>query len=114
MIIDFSKRKQIVIFLDYNGTLSPIVADSDQAFMSKKISHFITATFIVFFQELVRQRCSTGTGWVSIGTARQNRPLMSLSIVSILIVRIDTQHGSGILVRARVPVPSPEYRYRGS
>ncbi|KAG6705543.1 hypothetical protein I3842_07G183900 [Carya illinoinensis] len=33
-IISASKGKQIVMFLDYDGTLSPIVEDPDQAFMS--------------------------------------------------------------------------------
>lgn len=37
-IIDASKGKQIVMFLDYDGTLSPIVDDPDQAFMSKAVS----------------------------------------------------------------------------
>ncbi|KAJ7965694.1 Trehalose 6-phosphate phosphatase [Quillaja saponaria] len=32
-----SKGKQIVMFLDYDGTLSPIVADPDRAFMTKKM-----------------------------------------------------------------------------
>ncbi|XP_071701254.1 probable trehalose-phosphate phosphatase F isoform X2 [Rutidosis leptorrhynchoides] len=33
-IIDHAKDKKIVIFLDYDGTLSPIVDDPDRAFMS--------------------------------------------------------------------------------
>lgn len=37
-IIDASKGKQIVMFLDYDGTLSPIVDDPDRAFMSDKVS----------------------------------------------------------------------------
>lgn len=39
-IINKSKDKQIVIFLDYDGTLSPIVADPDKAFMTKKVFFF--------------------------------------------------------------------------
>jgi len=34
--------KQVVVFLDYDGTLSPIVADPDKAYMSKKVSLFFT------------------------------------------------------------------------
>jgi trehalose 6-phosphate phosphatase len=30
--------KQIVMFLDYDGTLSPIVEDPDRAFMTKDVS----------------------------------------------------------------------------
>lgn len=37
-IINASKGKQIVMFLDYDGTLSPIVADPDRAFMSESVS----------------------------------------------------------------------------
>ncbi|KAF1888112.1 hypothetical protein Lal_00024124 [Lupinus albus] len=33
-IVDASQGKQIVMFLDYDGTLSPIVNDPDRAFMS--------------------------------------------------------------------------------
>lgn len=36
-IIDASKGKQIVMFLDYDGTLSPIVDDPDRAFMSDAV-----------------------------------------------------------------------------
>lgn len=39
-IIDASKGKQIVMFLDYDGTLSPIVDDPDRAFMSDSVSFF--------------------------------------------------------------------------
>ena len=43
-IIEASKGKQIVMFLDYDGTLSPIVEDPDKAFMSEAVSspNFIT------------------------------------------------------------------------
>lgn len=36
-IMDASKGKQIVMFLDYDGTLSPIVDDPDSAFMSDSV-----------------------------------------------------------------------------
>ncbi|KAJ7959032.1 Trehalose 6-phosphate phosphatase [Quillaja saponaria] len=36
-IIQESKGKQIIMFLDYDGTLSPIVADPERAFMTKKM-----------------------------------------------------------------------------
>jgi trehalose 6-phosphate phosphatase len=56
-IIDASKGKQIVMFLDYDGTLSPIVDDPDRAIMSKPVSasflgsvhhNFIDITFISY------------------------------------------------------------------
>jgi len=40
-IIDASKGKQFVMFLDYDGTLSPIVDNPDRAFMCDSVS-FIT------------------------------------------------------------------------
>ncbi|KAL6958178.1 Trehalose-6-P synthase/phosphatase complex synthase subunit [Sarracenia purpurea var. burkii] len=36
-IINASKGKQIVMFLDYDGTLSPIVEDLDRAFMTHEV-----------------------------------------------------------------------------
>lgn len=36
-ITNASKGKQIVMFLDYDGTLSPIVDDPDQAYMSDAV-----------------------------------------------------------------------------
>ena len=42
-----SKGKQIVTFLDYDGTLSPIVADPDKAFMSKKVT--VWFSHLLFF-----------------------------------------------------------------
>lgn len=35
--MEASRGKQIVMFLDYDGTLSPIVDDPDKAFMSSKV-----------------------------------------------------------------------------
>ena len=37
-VVAASKGKQIVVFLDYDGTLSPIVDDPDAAFMSETVS----------------------------------------------------------------------------
>jgi len=37
-IVKGSKGKQIVMFLDYDGTLSPIVEDPDRAFMTNEVS----------------------------------------------------------------------------
>lgn len=37
-IMSATDGKQIVIFLDYDGTLSPIVDDPDSAFMSDAVS----------------------------------------------------------------------------
>lgn len=48
-IIDASKGKQIVMFLDYDGTLSPIVDDPDRAFMSDAVRyHTYSSSFIIY------------------------------------------------------------------
>lgn len=46
-IVVASKGKQIVMFLDYDGTLSPIVDDPDSAFMSDAVS--VDALFLLCF-----------------------------------------------------------------
>lgn len=46
-IIEASQAKQIVMFLDYDGTLSPIVEDPDRAFMSDSVSTLFLALFTV-------------------------------------------------------------------
>jgi len=45
-IMDAAKGKQIVMFLDYDGTLSPIVDDPDRAFMSDSVSLCLLNSFI--------------------------------------------------------------------
>lgn len=45
-IVNLSKGKRIVMFLDYDGTLSPIVDDPDRAFMSKAVS--MTSVSLLF------------------------------------------------------------------
>lgn len=39
--MDASKGKQIVVFLDYDGTLSPIVDDPDRAFMTSEVRRLV-------------------------------------------------------------------------
>ncbi|MCD7451941.1 hypothetical protein HAX54_014205, partial [Datura stramonium] len=45
-IISVSKGKQIVMFLDYDGTLSPIVDDPDQAFMYTILYNWQSCTML--------------------------------------------------------------------
>ncbi|XP_031282983.1 probable trehalose-phosphate phosphatase J isoform X2 [Pistacia vera] len=56
-IIDASKGKQIVMFLDYDGTLSPIVEDPDRAFMSKKMRKTVRKVARCFPTAIVSGRC---------------------------------------------------------
>ncbi|KAJ6990891.1 trehalose-phosphate phosphatase J [Populus alba x Populus x berolinensis] len=56
-IIDASKGKQIVMFLDYDGTLSPIVDDPDKAFMSKQMRATVRKLARFFPTAIVSGRC---------------------------------------------------------
>ncbi|XVF58955.1 hypothetical protein PTKIN_Ptkin07bG0107900 [Pterospermum kingtungense] len=56
-IIYASKGKQIVMFLDYDGTLSPIVEDPDRAFMSKKMRKTVRKLAKCFPTAIVSGRC---------------------------------------------------------
>ena len=44
-VLATAKGKQIVMFLDYDGTLTPIVKDPDSAVMSEEVSQ---STSIIF------------------------------------------------------------------
>ena len=47
-ITDFAKGKKIAIFLDYDGTLSPIVDDPDRALMADDVRKTIIGNVILF------------------------------------------------------------------
>lgn len=49
--------KQIIVFLDYDGTLSPIVADPDKAYMSKKMRVTLKDIARHFPTAIVSGRC---------------------------------------------------------
>ncbi|KAG9138327.1 hypothetical protein Leryth_001522 [Lithospermum erythrorhizon] len=56
-IINASKGKQIVMFLDYDGTLSPIVEDPDRAFMSDAMRATVRKLARHFPTAIVSGRC---------------------------------------------------------
>ncbi|KAG9132586.1 hypothetical protein Leryth_022165 [Lithospermum erythrorhizon] len=56
-IIKASKGKQIVMFLDYDGTLSPIVEDPDRAFMSDAMRATVRKLARYFPTAIVSGRC---------------------------------------------------------
>ncbi|XP_041006644.1 probable trehalose-phosphate phosphatase H [Juglans microcarpa x Juglans regia] len=56
-IIDASKGKKIVMFLDYDGTLSPIVDDPDRAFMSDAMRKTVRKLANCFPTAIVSGRC---------------------------------------------------------
>lgn len=46
-MMNVAKGKRIVVFLDYDGTLSPIVADPDQAFMTDAVTELASSRLFV-------------------------------------------------------------------
>lgn len=56
-IMDASKGKRIVMFLDYDGTLSPIVDDPDRAFMSDAMRAAVRDVARYFPTAIVSGRC---------------------------------------------------------
>ncbi|CAN6584021.1 unnamed protein product [Malus baccata var. baccata] len=56
-ITNASKGKQIVMFLDYDGTLSPIVEDPDSAFMSNEMRKAVRDAARYFPTAIVSGRC---------------------------------------------------------
>ncbi|KAJ8619189.1 hypothetical protein MRB53_015375 [Persea americana] len=56
-ITNASKGKQIVMFLDYDGTLSPIVDDPDRAFMSDQMRKVVKEVARYFPTAIVSGRC---------------------------------------------------------
>ncbi|RWW29781.1 hypothetical protein GW17_00005687 [Ensete ventricosum] len=56
-IVSASKGKQIVMFLDYDGTLSPIVDDPDSAFMSDAMRAAVRDVARCFPTAIVSGRC---------------------------------------------------------
>ncbi|KAF8404570.1 hypothetical protein HHK36_009457 [Tetracentron sinense] len=57
-IINASKGKEIVMFLDYDGTLTPIVEDPDQAFMSDAMRAEVKNVARYFPTAIVSGRCT--------------------------------------------------------
>ncbi|XP_018513697.1 probable trehalose-phosphate phosphatase E isoform X4 [Brassica rapa] len=55
-ILHESEGKQIVMFLDYDGTLSPIVDDPDRAFMSNKMRNTVRKLAMCFPTVIVSGR----------------------------------------------------------
>lgn len=49
-IVNSSKGKKIAMFLDYDGTLSPIVEDPDKAFMTTEVGLIILFSVVFYFQ----------------------------------------------------------------
>jgi trehalose 6-phosphate phosphatase len=56
-IIEEARGKQIVMFLDYDGTLSPIVDDPDRAFMTSKMRRTVKKMAKCFPTSIVTGRC---------------------------------------------------------
>jgi hypothetical protein len=40
-IVQMAKKKEIALFLDYDGTLAPIVRDPERAYMSNEVNELV-------------------------------------------------------------------------
>lgn len=76
-IIEASQGKQIVMFLDYDGTLSPIVEDPDRAFMSDSVSTLFLALFTVI--SLFPPICVSKLNWKKYRWERRSKNLLGVS-----------------------------------
>ncbi|MCO5560078.1 hypothetical protein L7F22_013684 [Adiantum nelumboides] len=56
-IVEVAKGKQIVMFLDYDGTLSPIVKDPERAFMSDAMRNTVKSLASCFPTAIISGRC---------------------------------------------------------
>ncbi|KAH9690781.1 putative trehalose-phosphate phosphatase D [Citrus sinensis] len=56
-IVNASKGKKIVMFLDYDGTLAPIVEDPDRAFMTNEMREAVRDVARYFPTAIVTGRC---------------------------------------------------------
>ncbi|XP_042398587.1 probable trehalose-phosphate phosphatase 6 [Zingiber officinale] len=57
-VMTTAKGKQVVMFLDYDGTLSPIVEDPDRAFMSDEMREAVKEVASHFPTAIVSGRCT--------------------------------------------------------
>lgn len=56
-LIQLAEGKQVVVFLDYDGTLSPIVEDPDKAVISQAVSTLLECPIAPFIAPL--RHCAT-------------------------------------------------------
>ncbi|XP_077235461.1 putative trehalose-phosphate phosphatase F [Tasmannia lanceolata] len=56
-ITNFAKGKRVALFLDYDGTLSPIVDDPDRAFMSNAMRAAVRNAAMYFSTAIISGRC---------------------------------------------------------
>lgn len=56
-IVEVAKGKQIIMFLDYDGTLSPIVEDPESAFMSEAMRNAVRSLASYFPTAIISGRC---------------------------------------------------------
>ncbi|KAK6155535.1 hypothetical protein DH2020_009783 [Rehmannia glutinosa] len=90
-ITNASKGKQIVMFLDYDGTLSPIVDDPDRAFMSESMRATVRKLARYFPTAIVSGRCrDKGAQAVMCQPASEYLPMIDEVYKALLEVTKDT------------------------
>ncbi|KAK4387740.1 putative trehalose-phosphate phosphatase D [Sesamum angolense] len=95
-IMNASKGKQIVVFLDYDGTLSPIVEDPDRAFMTSEMREAVRDVAKFFPTAIVSGRCrAKGNQTVLCQPARKFLPMID-EVYRCLIEKIEHIRGAKV------------------
>ncbi|KAK6115475.1 hypothetical protein DH2020_007744 [Rehmannia glutinosa] len=95
-IMSASKGKQIVVFLDYDGTLSPIVDDPDRAFITSEMREAVRDVANLFPTAIVSGRCrAKGNQTVLCQPAREFLPMID-EVYRALIERVNYIPGAKV------------------
>ncbi|GMP85660.1 hypothetical protein CsSME_00038731 [Camellia sinensis var. sinensis] len=89
-ITNASKGKKIVMFLDYDGTLSPIVEDPDRAYMSDAMRTTVRKRARYFPTAIVSGRCRDKALILAV-------QLISRFWISFLFEMVKKLHGAYII-----------------
>ncbi|KAK2984663.1 hypothetical protein RJ640_006646 [Escallonia rubra] len=95
-IMNASQGKQIVVFLDYDGTLSPIVDDPDRAFMTNEMRDAVRDVAKFFPTAIVSGRCrAKGNQAVLFQPAKDFLPMMD-EVYKVLLEKTKSTPGAKV------------------
>ncbi|KAL2964809.1 hypothetical protein AAZX31_16G024000 [Glycine max] len=95
-VMTIAEGKQIVVFLDYDGTLSPIVDDPDKAYMSDVMRAAVCEVANCFPTAIVSGRSKDKRLWVSLNPLDQKLLLAVYEFVKLENVYYAGSHGMDI------------------
>ncbi|XP_050291075.1 probable trehalose-phosphate phosphatase J isoform X2 [Quercus robur] len=94
-IIEASMGKKIVMFLDYDGTLSPIVDDPDRAFMSEDMRKTVKKLAKCFPTAIVTGRCRDKGSSVLFQAASEYLPMID-EVFKLLVEKTKSTSGAQV------------------